>query len=475
MKTKYKSKKQWQLLELRRLLKLNLSKTKIAKKLGCSRDTIYELIKRIHDESFTEHKLSKNEPTNKVNIKIKTAIVNEYLSRTKEINKFRGNESFLMTHSLFYDEFIKDKFQVSLRMTSKILTDSLIASPAAYKSTKRKVRKKIKAKKRGSIQKEIIAISKHENFKDFKPHRGKDGIAGDIAEIDASQELWFNSEKCHCYNAIDAQTSVMLSCHFELQETTLGYYNLLHKLFSNSGSPRVIKTDKRRSFWASESTQTLLATSLANLDIDLQSCSDATFKANVERSFKNCQQFFPLLFAKHGINTLEKLQAFEDKIPALYNAKYGYEMPKENNFITLEQNLIDEEMTLKAKVKVTNGNVFSLNGSLMCAYTQDNKRVVLQPQSKLVVRTDIFSGSHFLIHKNKKYLARETSPDDIFEDLYNEAIQKKYNHERQMEKEKAINRLVSINLEKRQIILNETIAKYEKMLSEIKKQSILNG
>ncbi|UUD35178.1 hypothetical protein NPA07_05235 [Mycoplasmopsis caviae] len=80
-------------------------------------------------------------------------------------------------------------------------------------------------------------------------NKSSDYDFGQIIEIDATPlHLFGESKKYHIYNAVDATTKSLLAIWIDIEETTIGYQNLLTQLFKRYGIPQVIITDRRRTF-----------------------------------------------------------------------------------------------------------------------------------------------------------------------------------------------------------------------------------
>ncbi|MCF0238348.1 MAG: hypothetical protein HUK24_07085 [Sphaerochaetaceae bacterium] len=134
---------------------------------------------------------------------------------------------------------------------------------------------------------------------------------------------------------MDAATGKLLAAHAEKEETTAGYYILFRHAFKRYGVPREIRTDKRRTFWLNNSTQSLMGESLANFDIALSCSSNPDFKPNVERANGTMQKFLPCLLHQRGIKTFDKFQEFvANEFVDLYNKHYKKDFNnEESNFI----------------------------------------------------------------------------------------------------------------------------------------------
>ncbi|UUD34774.1 hypothetical protein NPA07_03040 [Mycoplasmopsis caviae] len=97
----------------------------------------------------------------------------------------------------------------------------------------------------------------------------------------------------------------MLAIWIDIEETTIGYQNLLTQLFKRYGIPQVIITDRRRTFWGSDSTRTTMEEALNARGIELITSNNPKAKPNVERSFWTLQRWIGTFFHTNGINCFE--------------------------------------------------------------------------------------------------------------------------------------------------------------------------
>lgn len=97
-------------------------------------------------------------------------------------------------------------------------------------------------------KKEIRSPSKH---KKVKRHHRRDPRprAGELAQLDASRHDWFeDGSYSHLHGSIDDATSTVTALHFEKEETTEGYFELLWQMNGTTGLALGFYTDKRATF-----------------------------------------------------------------------------------------------------------------------------------------------------------------------------------------------------------------------------------
>ena len=427
--------------------------SKLAEKLGCSRQNAYRLIEKYkNQELLIDHKLVNQSKTDKTIVK---KVVDEYLDYCQKSRDFRKDGTFIPNFKIFNDFVLKPKLNLSNRTIHNYLISNLIFSPDSRKKTKKKIRKEIK--ERSKEKKEILNLIDIENkeLMKIKPYKTKKtGIFGDIVEIDACQHQWFNGEKFHLYAAVDRKSGYILSSHLEKEETTKGYYFLLRKMLKNYGKPRLIITDKRRTFWADESSNTLFKESLLNLDIELQSSSQATAKPNVERAFRNLQDIYPAMFYRDKINNFDEAILKLDEYQQRYNEYFNKSFEHENNFLNVSNEEIENNMNLKYRLKVRNGSFILFNNEFVAPFNEKGQRYLMNKNETIIVHSRLDDNSPFVFWKGKKLELKPISEFDIFFEFG--TVQEKLAKERiKLEKEKRKQRMIQIVLLKKHLYLIE--------------------
>lgn len=454
---KFNDKRKYQFNVIESYLKNNyvICITSLSQKLNVDRKTARKLLDQYNDGELLALNHGHTGKT-KQNIELKETIVDLYsntLISLQSINS-RVKLNFNVFFSLFVPDDLKDK--LCKKTVHNYLLQSGIYSPRSNRATKRRIRKE--AKKNKTLNKFIKILDKYENEKKTRPYYGKNDLHfGEVVEIDACQDYWFNDEKYHIYSAVDASTSLVLAIHIEKEETTNGYYILLRKLMKSYGKPALIKTDKRRSFWNNIDTQSLMEITLNDLGIMLQCDSCPTFKPHVERMFEVMQDWIPVLAAHHKIDTLESFRDnYEIFLKALnYNKdeKINYD---ESCFIEID----DQEYDMlypKIKVKMNNNLYFSIGGKAYAPFALDGKRHVLKNNGTLMIVNNVDKDEMFTVFKNQKFIIKEVSQEDIFADEWQHIQSHRIKLERQRAKMIETNRNVSkaLELRERRIIAAE--------------------
>ena len=438
--------------------------TKLAKKLGCSRQNAYRLIKKYqNNDLMVDHKLVNKSKSNEITIKKVTDKYLEYCQKSKD---FREDESFVPNFKIFNDFVLKPEINLSHRTIYNYLVSNLIFSPDSRKKTKRRIRKEIKEQHKEKLKiLDLIDIENKELLK-IKPYKTKkEGFFGDIIEIDACQHRWFNNEKFHLYAAIDRKSGFLLALHLEKEETTKGYYFLLRKLFKNYGKPRLIITDKRRTFWSTENSNTLFKETLNNMGIELQSSSQATAKPNVERAFRNLQDIYPAMFFRDKINSFDKAILKIDEYKQIYNNYFKKIYETENSFLPVSNEEIENNMNLKYRLKVRNGSFIFFKNEFLAPFNELGQRYLMMKNEIVTIHSKLDDDSLFVFWKGQKLNLKSISEFDIFFEFGSE--QEKLAKERiKIEKEKRKQRRIQVALLQKHLYL----VNMEKMLIEKEKK-----
>ena len=416
--------------EIKRWEKVGTNKYSVlAKKLGVSRQTA-----SIWYSKYMMNTLEVKQgqtPSNKFDDRFNRNIVNLYLSDSLKLLERLGKDSHRPTLSDFKD-FNSIECSTEHIRTTLIKNDIHFARPK--RETMKQIRKSIKTKirklKNGLSDETLITELKEqlEILDSYKPLVMKSGIPGDIIEIDACNDLWINNEKQHIYFAVDAFTNTLLGFWIEKEETTIGYINLLKKVFKTYGRPREVRADKRRTFWGSKHTMTRMGEMLSEFNIILGTSSSPTYKPNVERAFQNAQNWFPYYFMNKNFNTIDDLRNNSTSIIKAYNSKKNYLIPSENSFLEMNDELIDEVMVLKEQRVVSVGNTISFNNIPLAPY-KNGKRQMMIIGAKITILTNE-SRELFILHNNEKYILQKAK--DVISTSYNKWISKMEHEKKKM-------------------------------------------
>ena len=229
---------------IKKLVDSNGNKKNAANKLSCSVRTVNRLIilyKNEGKEGFI-HKNRGRPPITKIDDDIKRQIINDYIDNYSDAN---------ISH---FTEIVYKDFHISLSSeTIRLwLYENNIVSPKAHKSTKKKLKKKIKEELQTTKSKKesnILKIKIEElDRKDNHPRRPRSKYLGEMVQMDASEYEWIIGNIWHLHLAIDDASGNVLGAYFDYQETLNGYYHVFYQILVNYGVPAMFYTDKRTVF-----------------------------------------------------------------------------------------------------------------------------------------------------------------------------------------------------------------------------------
>ncbi|UWV77252.1 hypothetical protein [Mycoplasmopsis cynos] len=84
--------------------------------------------------------------------------------------------------------------------------------------------------------------------------------------------------------------------------------------FKKHGFPKMIYSDKRRTFWGNENNQTAFEKILNEKGIEIKCSSNPTHKPHVERSFRTALDKYPVYIDKNNLKNLNDLRLNSDAL-----------------------------------------------------------------------------------------------------------------------------------------------------------------
>lgn len=467
--SKYEQYRIWLFEIMNHLNSVNkLTTKKLYLKTGKSIKQCKRYIQQYKNKIFSIEHLNKNKTSWKIkDKKISKSIVNKYMEINNEITNFREDSYFVFTHKDFYNSYIKKELNVSYSYVNKLLNKNYLITKNTKSKTIRFLKKQLKQKNdlktdnktKSLIEKfkcKYLDLIEHNNSK-IIPYVKYNYDFGQIVEIDACVHNWLNKDKFFIYHAIDAGTKKLLAISIDKEETNVGYVKLLKNLFKNYGLPKKIKTDKRLTFWSKDS-KTNMTYCLNQLGIEVESKSEPTFKPNVERSFLNAQNFYPIFFFNNNIKTKDDLENNLEILVKAYNKKFNKTAKgKISMFDKISDQKINEAFYIKKDCNVHKGIYIVFENKNLCLFNSQNQRIIMK--SKIELRKDMLTEELFTYHQNKKYIFKEINDNQI--DLYIDEI---YNNEFALiEKEKrkmiSTNKRVIANINKKENYLKNLESK----------------
>ena len=301
------------------------NKTRAAVKLGCSRSSIYRMIKgyESNGKEYFSHGNNNRKPGHALSKEFREKIISLY------------NGKYWDASYTLFSELLRENEEISISpgTVRNILMGEYILSPLATKKTKRRVMKELsKTKESGRTKKEtakaqerIVAIH------DAHPNRPRKKYFGEMLQMDASQHRWFAGEMTHLHIAIDDSSGTVTGAYFDKEETLKGYYQVLYQTLEKYGIPYSFLTDNRTVFnyagktdaYAEKDTFTQFGYACKQLGVDLKTSSIPQKKGRVERAFGTLQNRLPILLRLAGCSTLEQANVFLRSYLEKYNQTFA--------------------------------------------------------------------------------------------------------------------------------------------------------
>lgn len=331
------------------------------------------------------HKNRGKESKKKLQKNIKEEIVNLYITEYFDYN---------FTH--FYEE-IREKYKLSRKTISTILSEADIISPEAqHKTIKLYNANMKKAIRKKEATKEQITMYLKRKEEEKQKHIRRSNLLynyGQEVQMDAAFALWYGKKARALHLSVDKATKKVLYGWFDVQETTRAYFIMLMNIVLKYGIPKKIKTDKRGTFSINNvKTKSKLNTTqfgriCEELEIHLSSSSDPLFKPNVERENKTFKG--RLIAELRHENIVEDIDANkylnEVFIPKM-NSKFSYEIDLEkndmrlNNYSAEELNIIISEQYTR---KIDNASAIKYKGNYYVPVDGETVEIISFPQNTL--------------------------------------------------------------------------------------------
>lgn len=310
---------------VKKLVDTNGNKKTAALKIGCSDRHINRLIKGYQEQgkSFFIHGNRGRQPAITLPTDTKQLILDLYRTKYCDCN---------LTH---YSELLaeKENIKVSVSTISSILRMEFILSPKANRSTKKAVKKELKALqlKTKSKKKAAIIQSSIIDLEDAHPRRPRCAYFGEMLQMDASLHLWFGEFKTQLHIAVDDATGQIVGSYFDEQETLNGYYHVLHQVLNNYGIPYQFFTDNRTVFEykkkhetaVEKDTFTQFGYACKQLGIDIRTSSVAQAKGRVERMFGTLQSRLPIELRLANVSSIEEANEFLNSYIKKFNKQFA--------------------------------------------------------------------------------------------------------------------------------------------------------
>lgn len=345
---------------IKKLIDSNGNKKTAGLKIGCSDRHINRLIKGYKEKgkAFFIHGNRDRQPASTLPTDTKQMILDLYRTKYFDCN---------LTH---YSELLEEMEHISVSVSSisSILRRDFILSPKANRSTKKAVKKELKAlqsktkskRKAAAIQSSILEIE------DCHPRRPRCPYFGEMLQMDASVHLWFGDAKTQLHISVDDATGQILGAYFDEQETLNGYYHVLHQVLTGYGIPYQFFTDNRTVFEYKKKHETALEKdtftqfgyACKQLGIDIRTSSVAQAKGRVERMFGTLQSRLPVELRLNNISSIEEANEFLNSYIKKFNKQFA--LPIDNIKSVFETQPDNDKINLILAVlsprKIDNGS-----------------------------------------------------------------------------------------------------------------------
>ena len=307
---------------------------------------IYRLKKTFITEGVNGfiHKNRGKENPNKINGDLIIELENLYLENHYDFN---------FEH--FYEDYVKDKYNISYDVMLKRFKEDDIISPLAHKKTIKEYKEKMKEiinKTSPEVEKEKIELFQSRIIQAEKAHPRRANnlyVFGQEVQMDACQKLWFGGIPSFLHLAVDKATKKVLFGWFEYEEITRGYFVVLFHIIINYGIPAKIKADNRSSFSANNAKEkekkifmTQFGKACERLNIVLQTTSVATSKSNVERENKTFKDRLIAELRYENITDIDEANKYLNEvfIPKM-NKRFSYAINEKTSL--MRKNTYTEE------------------------------------------------------------------------------------------------------------------------------------
>ena len=401
---------------IKKILGGECTKKEASESLGITTRQINRLIlkyKTDGEDAFI-HKNRGRESKKKISENTKEEIKNLYITEYFDYN---------FTH--FYEE-IREKYKLSRKTISSILSEADIISPEAQHKTVKLYNASIKKaiRQKEATEEQIMIYQKRQETEKQKHIRRSSLLYnyGQEVQMDAAFAMWYGQKVRALHLAVDKATKRVLFGWFDIQETTRAYFSMLMNIILNNGIPKKIKTDKRGTFSINNvKTKSNLNTTqfgriCEELEIHLSSSSDPLFKPNVERENKTFKGRLIAELRHENITEDNDANEYLNNvfIPKM-NAKFAYEINsekndmRENNYSLEELNIIISEHYVR---KVDNSSAIKYKGNYYVPVDIETGEIISFPRNTLCTIIIAYDYTLWCNIENNLYILTEIKAPD---------------------------------------------------------------
>ena len=257
---------------------------------------------------------------------------------------------------------------------------------------------------------------------------------GMLVMIDGTPHDWFsNGQKFSLHIAVDDATGKVLAGWFTKEESQLGYCYMLRILVKKWGIPMAFYSDKHTILKSpKDGNLTQFGRMCNELGIELIFANTPQAKGKVERMNGTIQNRLINDIKRHDIKSYDKLNLwFNSHYVGYLNKKFSYKAKElEEDFVSIGDTDLTTILCLKAKRKILDGNVISVNNNYYMPIDYDGNPVSFYLGTEVEVWQDIFNGL-IRIYKDKNIYNTKLMPGHIRD---NDKInQLKINNQKELE------------------------------------------
>ena len=403
---------------IKKLVDSNGNKKNAANKLSCSVRTVNRLIilyKNEGKEGFI-HKNRGRPPITKIDDDIKRQIINDYIDNYSDAN---------ISH---FTEIVYKDFHISLSSeTIRLwLYENNIVSPKAHKSTKKKLKKKIKEELQTTKSKKesnILKIKIEElDRKDNHPRRPRSKYLGEMVQMDASEYEWIIGNIWHLHLAIDDASGNVLGAYFDYQETLNGYYHVFYQILVNYGVPAMFYTDKRTVFeyrkkkraFDDEDTFTQFAYACHKLGTEIKTTSVPQAKGRIERLNETFESRLPIELRRANVKNIEEANNFLISYIKEYNKQFALQLNNTLSVFEPQPSLYDINNTLSilSVRTIDHGHTIKFKNDIYLPVNKHGSIILLQEGMKTIM-IETFDGRLLMNVFDTLYQVKKLSKHEL--------------------------------------------------------------
>lgn len=257
---------------------------------------------------------------------------------------------------------------------------------------------------------------------------------GMLVMIDGTPHDWFdNGQKFSLHIAVDDATGKVLAGWFTKEESQLGYCYMLRVLVKKWGIPMAFYSDKHTILKSpKDGNLTQFGRMCNELGIELIFANTPQAKGKVERMNGTIQNRLLNDIKRYDIKSYDKLNLwFNSHYVGYLNKKFSYKAKEmEEDFVSIGDTDLTTILCTKARRKILDGNVISINNNYYMPVDYDNNPVTFYLGTEVEVWQDIFNGMIRIYH-NKNIYKTKLVPGHIRD---NEKLKQiKINNQKEME------------------------------------------